>query len=118
MGQSCNTAFSSPHPAPAPHCRGGHDPTQMPPCPSPLPPAPFFPQHHQLLQGRQLACSLAECPVGAMLVLPSCCTCCQQAACVFQIEKKDLAWERYYDLTSQELGSLINMAKMGKALHK
>lgn len=35
-----------------------------------------------------------------------------------QIEKKDLAWERYYDLTSQELGSLINMAKMGKALHK
>ncbi|KAL3148608.1 hypothetical protein ABBQ38_014036 [Trebouxia sp. C0009 RCD-2024] len=35
-----------------------------------------------------------------------------------KIEKKDLAWERYYDLTSQELGSLINMAKMGKALHK
>ena len=35
-----------------------------------------------------------------------------------QIEKKDLAWERYYDLSAQELGTLINMAKMGKQLHK
>lgn len=35
-----------------------------------------------------------------------------------QIEKKDLAWERYYDLSPQEVGSLINMAKMGKPLHR
>ena len=35
-----------------------------------------------------------------------------------QMEKKDLAWERYYDLSAQELGALINMAKMGKQLHK
>lgn len=34
------------------------------------------------------------------------------------MEKKDLAWERYYDLSAQELGVLINMAKMGKQLHK
>lgn len=34
------------------------------------------------------------------------------------MEKKDLAWERYYDLSAQELGALINMAKMGKQLHK
>ncbi|DBA74615.1 TPA: DExH-box ATP-dependent RNA helicase DExH12 [Trebouxia sp. C0005] len=35
-----------------------------------------------------------------------------------KMEKKDLAWERYYDLSAQELGALINMAKMGKQLHK
>lgn len=28
------------------------------------------------------------------------------------------AWERYYDLSSQELGELIRMPKFGKALHK
>ena len=33
-------------------------------------------------------------------------------------QKKDLAWERYYDLSSQELGELIRLPKMGKALHK
>lgn len=38
-------------------------------------------------------------------------------ACL-QIEKKDLAWERFYDLNPQELGTLINMAKMGKPLHR
>jgi len=38
--------------------------------------------------------------------------------CGLQMEKKDLAWERYYDLSAQELGALINMAKMGKQLHK
>lgn len=38
--------------------------------------------------------------------------------CCMQIEKKDLAWERYYDLSPQEVGSLINMAKMGKPLHR
>ncbi|GBF99112.1 U5 small nuclear ribonucleoprotein 200 kDa helicase-like, partial [Raphidocelis subcapitata] len=35
-----------------------------------------------------------------------------------RLEKKDLAWERYYDLSSQELGELIRMPKYGKSLHK
>ena len=35
-----------------------------------------------------------------------------------RIEKKDLAWERYYDLSSQELGELIRFPKMGRTLHK
>ena len=34
------------------------------------------------------------------------------------MEKKDLAWERYYDLTAQELGELIRVPKMGKPLHR
>ncbi|KAL6175526.1 hypothetical protein ACLB2K_052165 [Fragaria x ananassa] len=35
-----------------------------------------------------------------------------------KLEKKNLAWERYYDLSSQELGELIKMPKMGRTLHK
>ncbi|KAL7126329.1 hypothetical protein ABFS83_14G178900 [Erythranthe nasuta] len=37
---------------------------------------------------------------------------------LMKIEKKDLAWERYYDLTSQEIGELIRFPKMGRTLHK
>lgn len=33
-----------------------------------------------------------------------------------RLEKKDLAWERYYDLKPSELGDLIRMPKYGKAL--
>jgi hypothetical protein len=35
-----------------------------------------------------------------------------------KIEKKDLAWERWYDLNSQEIGELIRFPKMGKTVHK
>ncbi|KAK6927878.1 Sec63 domain [Dillenia turbinata] len=35
-----------------------------------------------------------------------------------RIEKKDLAWERYYDLSAQEIGELLRIPKMGKTLHK
>lgn len=35
-----------------------------------------------------------------------------------RMEKKDLAWERYYDLTAQELGELIRVPKLGKSLHR
>lgn len=35
-----------------------------------------------------------------------------------KLEKKDIPWERYYDMSSQELGELIRMPKMGKPLHK
>ncbi|GIL50154.1 hypothetical protein Vafri_6292 [Volvox africanus] len=35
-----------------------------------------------------------------------------------KLEKRDLPWERFYDLTSQELGELIRVPKMGKILHK
>ena len=35
-----------------------------------------------------------------------------------RVEKKDLAWERYYDLSSQELGELVRFPKMGRTLHK
>eukprot|EP00252_Welwitschia_mirabilis_P011890 TRINITY_DN2641_c0_g2_i1.p1 TRINITY_DN2641_c0_g2~~TRINITY_DN2641_c0_g2_i1.p1 ORF type:complete len:1287 (-),score=253.33 TRINITY_DN2641_c0_g2_i1:150-3629(-) len=35
-----------------------------------------------------------------------------------KIEKKDLSWERYYDLSAQEIGELIRYPKMGKTIHK
>ena len=35
-----------------------------------------------------------------------------------RIEKKDLAWERYYDLSAQELGELIRVPKLGRTLHR
>ncbi|KFK37089.1 hypothetical protein AALP_AA4G211800 [Arabis alpina] len=37
---------------------------------------------------------------------------------LMNLEKKDLVWERYYDLSSQELGELILNPKMGRTLHK
>ncbi|XP_062161026.1 DExH-box ATP-dependent RNA helicase DExH12-like [Alnus glutinosa] len=37
---------------------------------------------------------------------------------LMKLEKKDLAWERYYDLSSQEIGELIRIPKMGRLLHK
>ncbi|CAK9183443.1 unnamed protein product [Ilex paraguariensis] len=37
---------------------------------------------------------------------------------LMKLEKKDLAWERYYDLSSQEIGELIRVPKMGRTLHK
>eukprot|EP00850_Spirogloea_muscicola_P009705 SM000055S18239 [mRNA] locus=s55:210526:220744:+ [translate_table: standard] len=35
-----------------------------------------------------------------------------------RLEKKDLPWQRYYDLSSQELGELVRSPKVGKVLHK
>lgn len=35
-----------------------------------------------------------------------------------KIERKDIAWERYYDLTPAELGELVRMPKLGKSLHR
>lgn len=40
------------------------------------------------------------------------------AEILVRLEKKDLAWERYYDMSSQELGELIRMPKYGKTLHR
>ncbi|KAK4370819.1 hypothetical protein RND71_010294 [Anisodus tanguticus] len=37
---------------------------------------------------------------------------------LMRLEKKDLDWERYYDLSSQELGELILFPKEGRTLHK
>ncbi|GKC50505.1 DExH-box ATP-dependent RNA helicase DExH12-like protein [Tanacetum coccineum] len=37
---------------------------------------------------------------------------------LMKLEKKDLAWERYYDLTSQELGELVRSPKLGRNLHR
>lgn len=37
---------------------------------------------------------------------------------LMKLEKKDLSWERYYDLSSQETGELIRFPKMGRQLHK
>ncbi|CAA7040048.1 unnamed protein product [Microthlaspi erraticum] len=37
---------------------------------------------------------------------------------LMKLEKKDLVWERYYDLSAQELGELIRSPKMGRPLHK
>lgn len=35
-----------------------------------------------------------------------------------KIEKKDLPFDRYYDLTSTEIGELVRVPKMGKLLHR
>jgi pre-mRNA-splicing helicase BRR2 len=37
---------------------------------------------------------------------------------LMKLDKKELAWERYYDLSPQEIGELIRYPKMGKRLHK
>ncbi|KAK8671368.1 hypothetical protein V6N13_037964 [Hibiscus sabdariffa] len=37
---------------------------------------------------------------------------------LMKLEKKDLAWDRYYDLSSQEIGELIRLPKMGRTLHR
>ena len=37
---------------------------------------------------------------------------------LMKLEKKDLAWERDYDLSSQKIGELIRFPKMGRTLHK
>ncbi|KAJ9550083.1 hypothetical protein OSB04_022626 [Centaurea solstitialis] len=37
---------------------------------------------------------------------------------LMKLEKKDLAWERYYDLSSQELGELVRAPKLGRNLHR
>ncbi|XP_021900582.1 LOW QUALITY PROTEIN: DExH-box ATP-dependent RNA helicase DExH12 [Carica papaya] len=37
---------------------------------------------------------------------------------LMKLEKKDLAWDRFYDLSSQEIGELIRYPKMGRTLHK
>lgn len=36
---------------------------------------------------------------------------------LMKLEKKDLSWERYYDLSVQQLGELIRFPKMGKPLY-
>ncbi|KAG9146680.1 hypothetical protein Leryth_005025 [Lithospermum erythrorhizon] len=37
---------------------------------------------------------------------------------LMKLEKKDLAWDRYYDLSAQEIGELIRFPKMGRTLYK
>ncbi|KQJ92834.1 DExH-box ATP-dependent RNA helicase DExH12 [Brachypodium distachyon] len=37
---------------------------------------------------------------------------------LMKLEKKELVWERYYDLSSAEIGQLIRFDKMGKQLHR
>ena len=35
-----------------------------------------------------------------------------------RVERKELPWERWYDLSSQELGELVRVPKAGKTLHR
>ena len=37
---------------------------------------------------------------------------------VRKLEKKEIAWDRYYDLKPQDLGELVKLPKMGKTLHR
>ncbi|EKX73191.1 U5 small ribonucleoprotein-specific helicase, putative [Theileria equi strain WA] len=37
---------------------------------------------------------------------------------VIKLERKDFSWDRYYDLSSVELGELCRQPKLGKSLHK
>lgn len=40
------------------------------------------------------------------------------AEILVKVERKELAWERWYDLSSQDIGELIRFPKMGKTLHR
>jgi pre-mRNA-splicing helicase BRR2 len=35
-----------------------------------------------------------------------------------RIERKDISWDKYYDMKPQDLGELVRMPKIGKALHR
>ena len=35
-----------------------------------------------------------------------------------RLEKKDLAWSRYHDLKPADLGELVRLPKLGKAIHR
>ncbi len=35
-----------------------------------------------------------------------------------RLERKELPWERWYDLSSQEVGELVRLPKMGRTLHR
>ncbi|KAL6768281.1 hypothetical protein ACKKBF_B38500 [Auxenochlorella protothecoides x Auxenochlorella symbiontica] len=37
---------------------------------------------------------------------------------VARVERKELAWERWYDLSSQDIGELLRLPKMGKSVHR
>lgn len=37
---------------------------------------------------------------------------------VRKIEKKDFTWERFYDMTPQEIGELVRVSEAGKSLHR
>ena len=40
------------------------------------------------------------------------------AEILIKVERKELPWERWYDLSSQDIGELIRFPKMGKTLHR
>eukprot|EP00889_Picochlorum_renovo_P000058 jgi/Picre1/27088/NNA_000058.t1 len=40
------------------------------------------------------------------------------AEILMKVERKELPWERWYDLSSQDIGELIRFPKMGKTLHR
>jgi len=40
-----------------------------------------------------------------------------QEIVVRRLEKKDIPWERYFDMTPQDLGELVKQPKLGKSLH-
>lgn len=35
-----------------------------------------------------------------------------------RIEKKDFPWDRFYDLSPNEIGELVRIPKMGKTIHR
>lgn len=41
-----------------------------------------------------------------------------QADVMKRIEKRDLAWDRFYDLGPNEIGELVRIPKVGKTIHK
>ena len=40
------------------------------------------------------------------------------AEILMKVERKELPWERWYDLSSQDIGELIRFPKMGRTLHR
>ncbi|CAN0356430.1 unnamed protein product, partial [Ectocarpus fasciculatus] len=37
---------------------------------------------------------------------------------VRKLERKEIAWDRYYDLKPADLGELVKLPRMGKTLHR
>lgn len=37
---------------------------------------------------------------------------------LIRVERKELPWERWYDLSAQDIGQLLRLPKMGKTLHR
>ncbi|CAM9812570.1 unnamed protein product [Ectocarpus sp. 6 AP-2014] len=55
-------------------------------------------------------CWLSQSPLRQFRLLPE--------VIVRKLERKEIAWDRYYDLKPADLGELVKLPRMGKTLHR